>query len=91
MVNTFLIYSAIAIYFLMAYCFFNEWLYFFLADDEMTSEQRFLSSIILIAATIIWPIVVPLAYLELLKFHKKHKSIIDFLRTSSSKSKMVDE
>jgi hypothetical protein len=85
-----LIYSAIAIYFLMACCFFNEWLDFFLADEEMTSEQRFLSSIILVIATIIWPIVVPLAYLELLKFHKKHKTSISLLR-NSSKSPRIDD
>ncbi|WP_414588483.1 hypothetical protein [Scytonema sp. PCC 10023] len=68
---------AIIVYLIMACCFFNEWLVFFLADEEMDSEQRLFSIVILVIATILWPIVVPFAYLELLKFHKKHKDVID--------------
>lgn len=72
-------YLVIIFYLIMAFCFFNQWLVFFLADEEMDSEQRFYSTIVLVIATIFWPIVVPLAYLELLKFHRKHKYIIDLL------------
>jgi hypothetical protein len=72
-------YLVIIFYLIMASCFFNQWLVFFLADEEMDSEQRFYSTIVLVIATILWPIVVPLAYLELLKFHRKHKYIIDLL------------
>ncbi|WP_339381583.1 hypothetical protein [Brasilonema bromeliae] len=63
----------------MASCFFNQWLVFFLADEDMDSQQRFYSTIALVIATILWPIIVPFAYLELLKFQKKHKDIIDLL------------
>ncbi|NJM73252.1 MAG: hypothetical protein HC862_25715 [Scytonema sp. RU_4_4] len=69
----------IIVYLVMAYCIFNEWIVFFLADEDMNSKQRLHSTIILVIATILWPIVVPFAYLELLKFHKKHKEIIDLL------------
>jgi hypothetical protein len=74
-----IIHLGIIVYLLMAYCFFNEWLVFFLADEDMDSDQRLFSIILLVTATIFWPIVVPFAYLELLKFHKKHKDIIDLL------------
>lgn len=70
---------AIIVYLIMACCFFNEWLVFFLADEEMDSDVRLFSIVILVIATILWPIVVPFAYLELLKFHKKHKNVIDFI------------
>ena len=72
-------YLVILVYLIMASCFFNQWLVFFLADEDMDSQERFYSTIVLVLATILWPIIVPLAYLELLKFHKKHKDIIDLL------------
>jgi len=73
------VHLAIIVYLVMAYCFFNEWLEFFLADEDMDSDQRLFSVVILVIATILWPIVVPFAYLELLKFRKKHKDMIDLL------------
>ncbi|ARV60861.1 hypothetical protein BZZ01_21570 [Nostocales cyanobacterium HT-58-2] len=79
MAQIFFIHLAIIVYLVMAYCFFNEWLGFFVADEDMDSEQRLFSTVILLLATILWPIVVPFAYLELLKFHKKHKQIINLL------------
>ncbi|MEO0935129.1 MAG: hypothetical protein AAFY21_15705, partial [Cyanobacteria bacterium J06641_2] len=48
-------------------------------DKEMNSTQRYFSMLILILGTILWPLIVPLAYLELLKFHRKHKQVIDLL------------
>lgn len=85
MVEKLLNYLAIIIYLGMAYCFLIEWLGFFLADKEMNSEQRFFSSLILVIATILWPIVVPFAYLELLKSQKKYKEVIDLVIKSQSK------
>ncbi len=80
MVLTLIIYLAILGYLAISYRFFTEWLEFFLEDEEMKSgEQRFFHGVLLIIASILWPIVVPLAYLELLKFHKKHKEMINFL------------
>ena len=74
----------------MACCFFMQWLGFFIDDKEMTSTQRYLSVLILILATILWPLIVPLAYLELLKFHKKHKQVIDLL-INVSDAKLCDD
>ncbi|MBE9215144.1 hypothetical protein IQ247_21175 [Plectonema cf. radiosum LEGE 06105] len=81
---------AIVFYLIMACCFFVQWLGFFIDDKEMNSAQRYLSMIILALATILWPLIVPLAYLELLKFHKKHKQVIDLL-ISLSDAKLCDE
>lgn len=70
---------AIIFYLIMGCCFFVQWLGFFIDDKEMNSTQRYFSMLILILGTILWPLIVPLAYLELLKFHRKHKQVIDLL------------
>ncbi|MCC5618587.1 hypothetical protein LC605_26565 [Nostoc sp. CHAB 5836] len=70
----------IIVYLAIAYCLFSEWLFFFLSDQDISREQRFLSGIVLVLITIFWPMVVPFAYLELLKFHRKHNKEIDLLR-----------
>lgn len=72
------------VYLFMGFIFFSEWLDYFLADEEMTRNMRLFSGIILIIATLLWPVVVPISYLEILKFHKKHKVVIDLLRSSKS-------
>jgi hypothetical protein len=79
MLHLFLLSLAIVVYLVMGYYLFNEWLFFFLQDEEMSSEQRSFSRMVLVVMTIFWPIVVPFAYLELLRFHKKHKKDIDLL------------
>jgi hypothetical protein len=76
-------------YLLLAGLFFTRWLDFFL-EDEMSSQMRWFSSFILVIATILWPITVPFAYLELLKFHKKNKQVIDLLRNLSN-AKVIDD
>ena len=86
MLQQILVYLAVIAYFGIACCFFYKWLDFFIEDQEMTSKERSFSSVILILASILWVIIVPFAYLELLNFHKKHKGIIDFLIDISSKS-----
>jgi hypothetical protein len=75
---------AIIFYLGMAYCFLNEWLYFFLADKDMTAEQRSISYVILLIGTTFWPIVVPIAYLEFLKFHKKHRELFELIRNETN-------
>ncbi|MFH7028016.1 MAG: hypothetical protein ACHBN1_22105 [Heteroscytonema crispum UTEX LB 1556] len=90
MVQIFFTYLAIIVYLAIAYRFFTEWLDFFLEDEEMNSKERYFFGIVLVIASILWIIVVPLAYLELLKFHKKHKQIIDLL-ISLSKASISDD
>jgi hypothetical protein len=82
---SFIIYLGITVYLVMAYFIFTEWLFFLLTDKEMNPEQRFWSRIILVMATIAWPIIVPFAYLELLRFHRKYKKDIDLLISQTDK------
>jgi hypothetical protein len=81
---------AVVFYLIIACCVFIQWLGFFVDDKEMNASQRNFSIIILILGTILWPLIVPFAYLELLKFHKKHKQVIDTLITLSD-PKLCDE
>lgn len=79
MIQTFLTYLLIVIYVTMAYYLFYEWLDFYMKDEGMDSEQKIISNIVLVVGSILWPIVLPFAYLEILKFHKKNKEIINFI------------
>ncbi len=85
-----MIYLILVFYILLACFFFGEWLGFFVDDKEMTSRMRWISGVILAVATIFWPIVVPFAYLELLKFHKKNKEVINLLLELSN-AKIIDK
>lgn len=85
-----MIYLILVFYILLACFFFGEWLGFFLDDKEMTLRMRWFSCVILAFATIFWPIVVPFAYLELLKFHKKNKEVIDLL-IELSNAEIIDK
>lgn len=76
---------------MLSYRFFSEWLGFFLEDEEMKAiDQRFFYGVVLVISAILWPIVVPFAYLELLKFHKRHKAIIDLL-INMSRNRAFDD
>ncbi|QLE58856.1 hypothetical protein FD725_27150 [Nostoc sp. TCL26-01] len=74
------VYPIIIFYIVMAYLLCKKWIFFFLHDEEMSPSDRSISRIILAIATLLWPIVVPFAYLELLSFNIKHKKDIDLLR-----------
>ncbi|BAZ14970.1 hypothetical protein NIES4071_68400 [Calothrix sp. NIES-4071] len=85
-----MLYLILLFYILLAGLFFTRWLDFFLDDQEMSPRMRWLSSFILLIATIFWPITVPFAYLELLNFHKKNKQIITLLMNLSN-TKVLDD
>ena len=59
------------IYLISGSYFLAIWLKFFKRDTRLSLEDRWLSLAILGVATLLWPIVVPLAYLELLSKPKK--------------------
>lgn len=63
-------------YLLMAQWIFKTWLKFFEQDTSMSSENRRLSWVILLVGTILWPVVVPIAYIKLLeeKFNRQYVS-----------------
>ncbi len=85
MVNQLIIYLAMLGYFGFLCRFFIEWLNFFLKDEDMKSpENRLIFGSILTIAAILWPIVVPFAYLELLNFHRKNRKVIDLLINQSN-------
>jgi hypothetical protein len=85
-----MLYLILLFYILLAGLFFTRWLDFFLEDEEMSQKMRLLSMLILVIATILWPITVPFAYLELLKFHKKNKQLINLL-IDLSNAKVIDD
>jgi hypothetical protein len=58
------------IYSLIAAHFFRVWLEFIKQDISLSAKDKRLSLEILAIATLFWPIVVPISYLELLKTRK---------------------
>lgn len=58
-------------YLLIARSFFTTWLAVFQQDTQLNSEEKFLAIVILILSTVLWPVVLPLAYLELISKNSK--------------------
>lgn len=90
------IFTFIIFYLVIAYLLFQKWLFLFLQDEEMSSNQRAYSGVILLIATIFWPIVVPFAYLELLNFQLKYRKEIHLLKnqvntSNSSENSSIEE
>ncbi len=51
--------------------FFRIWLFFWQQDTALSDKDKFSSLAIVVFMTVFWPLVVPLAYLELLEKKKK--------------------
>jgi nitrate reductase NapE component len=62
--------GAIGFYVVMLPILFSRWLDFMQNDDSLSSNEKFSSWVLLVIATILWPIVVPISYLELLDARK---------------------
>ncbi|NDJ17044.1 hypothetical protein [Myxacorys almedinensis] len=45
---------------------FSSWLTFFRRDEELSCEEKKLSWLVIAIATMLWPVVLPFAYLELM-------------------------
>jgi Trk-type K+ transport system membrane component len=58
--------SLVIVYLIIATCFFRIWFKFFYRDSSLSSEEKRLSWLILLIATFLWFVAVPIAYLELL-------------------------
>lgn len=70
-----LLFSCIAIfYLLMALRFFSVWLKFIQRDPSLSSRPRQLY-LCLVVLTILWPLIVPFAYLELLSKSEKENIV----------------
>lgn len=66
-----LIQTALVIaYLLITSYFFINWLKFFNQTPSSSVEDRFLSVVVLSIATILWPFVIPISYLEFFKAGK---------------------
>ena len=62
-----LIIIVVFFYFLIAQRLFKIWLKFFHRDTSMSPGEKQLSWVVLIVGTLLWPIVLPNAYLALLE------------------------
>jgi hypothetical protein len=62
-----LIVALVFAYLFMAPVFLTTWLKVFKVDPSFSSEDRLLCIVIYTMATILWPVVVPISYLELLE------------------------
>lgn len=54
-------------YTVIAQRLFTIWLKFFQRDSNMSPREKQLSWVVLIAGTVLWPIVIPNAYLAILE------------------------
>lgn len=62
-----LIIMLVFFYILIAQRLFTTWLQFFQRDTNMTAGEKQLSWVILIVGTVLWPLVLPNAYLAILE------------------------
>lgn len=62
-----LIIILIFFYLAMAQRFFKIWFRFFQLDTTMSHEEQRLSWLVLLIGTILWPLIVPIAYLSVLE------------------------
>lgn len=62
------------IYLVMAYSFLSKWLIVFEQDTDMNEQERQLSFVLLALITVLWPVAVPISYLELLNKVSKQPS-----------------
>lgn len=53
-----------AVYLLFAGYFFKGWFELYKRDTTMSAEEKQLSKVILAIATVLWPVTVPLSYIE---------------------------
>ncbi|MEB3292840.1 MAG: hypothetical protein VKJ24_06750 [Synechococcales bacterium] len=65
--------SVLTCYFLVMPVLFWNWITVFRKDRGMSSAERQLSLVVLAIATLLWPIVLPLSYLELLGKVKRYE------------------
>lgn len=77
--------TSVFVYLLISSYFFTNWLKFFKRKPRLSPEEIFLSFVILVVATILWPVVVPISYLKLVKARTPQPSrIIPILRSNVS-------
>jgi hypothetical protein len=68
-----LIYGLLAFYTVMMPMLFTNWYGLYSQEAGMSLNQRQTSRIVIMVATLLWPIVLPMSYLELLKKVKRYE------------------
>lgn len=68
-----LIYGLLAFYAVMMPMLFTNWYGLYSQEAGMSLNQRQTSRIVIMVATLLWPIVLPMSYLELLKKVKRYE------------------
>ena len=63
-------------YLLITSYFFINWLEFFNQSPSSSVEESFLSVVVLVIATILWPFVIPISYLEFFKAGKSQFKVM---------------
>jgi hypothetical protein len=68
-----LFYGLIALYVIVMPILFLNWYGFYQQEEDLTSAERQASRIVMVIATVLWPIVLPLSYLELMGKLKRYE------------------
>jgi hypothetical protein len=68
-----LIYGLLAFYAVVMPMLFTNWYRLYRQSAGMSLNQRQISRIVIMVATLLWPIVLPMSYLELLKKVKRYE------------------
>jgi uncharacterized membrane protein len=68
-----LIYGLLAFYAIVMPMLFTNWYRLYSQEAGMSLKQRQTSRIVIMVATLLWPIVLPMSYLELLKKVKRYE------------------
>jgi hypothetical protein len=72
-------------YLLMTAYFFINWLRFFLRHPSYSPEDQFLSFVLLIVTTALWPVVIPVSCIQMLKTRKfEYGTVIPLLVAGSA-------
>jgi hypothetical protein len=74
-------------YVVLAPIFFFSWLKFYRLDTDLDAEDRLISWIMLGIATLLWPLVVPFAYLSLLRKRYQEREALDVLNNDTDHPK----
>ncbi len=57
-------------YLLVTFCFFFNWIIFSLRHPSSSPEDTFLSFVMYCITTILWPLIIPISLLEIIKKRK---------------------
>jgi hypothetical protein len=68
-----LIYGLLALYVIVMPMLFTNWYGLYIQESGMSLHQRQTSRLVIMIATALWPIVLPMSYLELLKKVKRYE------------------